>query len=229
MDIYLNLATQSFARNFRGAQEVSINLTQNNDTSIRLYLLQPSRSPISGFPFQFDPTSGDPSYQAIISLRDVSGFPVTLCSTQPLTAIRNGFSGILSINTQGIANFLAGRAERECVFCLDLVDGGSGYKTSPFRKSIVLRALDLGTAPGTPPTILGFYYRPEITGLSGGGAANADGIASFAFSLGSVFMFVVNGSGSQWRLESGTAATNLDAGIIKLLDTGLNLVRVEGL
>lgn len=218
MDIFCDIFNQRFVWNSRNAAECALILTQNNDQPLRLYLLQPSSYPASAYPYTYDISSGDSQSIALVSLRDVSSVPATLASTLPLDHIRNGFSGILHTNTQQIADFLAGRAERDVAFCVDLVDGG-GHKISPFRRSLKLRAIDSGT---TVPTVAGEIYIPAITGFIGGGAANLDGVTTAGLPLGTLIRVIVNIAAtpvlSEWRIQAGNDVTNLAGGIVQPLD-----------
>lgn len=233
MDLICDIINKRFAWSFGHNGEVPIVLTQSNNQPIRLYLVQPGRHPGTQFPFCYDPASGDASYAAIISVRDITAGPVTLSSTQPLTAIRNGFEGILHLDTQEISDFLSGRAEREAAFCVDLTDS-AGNKLSPFRRSIALQA----TSAGGATTIPGVIYNPAITGLTGGGATNLDGQVTAGRAIGTLWIVIRTISGervkSEWLTISATGVTDEDAGIIRPLDhdastNAVNLVRVSGL
>ncbi|MEY2500580.1 MAG: hypothetical protein QOI07_914 [Verrucomicrobiota bacterium] len=96
-----------------------------------------------------------------------------------------------------------------------------------------------GTQGSIPATLLRsatprIYQLPAVTGYTGGGATNLDGITTRTSAINSLFVVVVNGVMSVWRLEAGTAATDTDAGIIRPADydattNAVNLIRVEGL
>jgi len=233
MDLYCDTRNKRFAWGFGHNAEVGIVLTQDNNQPIRLYLVQPGRHPGTPHPFCYDPASGDGAYTTILSLRNITAGPITLASTQPLTPIRNGFEGILNLNTQEIADFLEGRAEREAAFCVDLVDG-DGNRISPFRRPITLQATDAGATT----TIPGVIYDPTITGLTGGGSSNLDGQVTEGRALGTLFIIirVISGARSQsvWQLIAGNDPTDEDAGIVQPLDydagtNAVQFVRVDGL
>lgn len=83
-------------------------------------------------------------------------------------------------------------------------------------------------------TTVRIYPMPLVTGYTGGGTTKADGTATVGAALNSLFVFVIGGVMSVWRLETGTAATDTDAGVIRPVDYDavlniVNLVRVEGL
>lgn len=217
IDLFANLTSNAFAAGFRDANEPRLALGQDNDQQFRLYLLRSGRHPGSGHPFIYDVQSGATNVLAIASLRDITASPVTLASSPPMTPVRDGFEGILHTNTPEIASFLAGRAERKAGFCIDLTDV-SGFKTSPFRSELILRATDAGA----PTIIAGELYLSQITGFIGGGPTNLDGVNTAARSLGTLFRVIVNIGItpvlSEWRLQEGPDATDLAAGIIRPLD-----------
>lgn len=215
MDIVCDIINQRFAWNFRSNGDCSIVLTQNDDQPIRLYMVQPSPYVGRGYPFYYTALSGDEDVTCIVSLRDCTTVPLTLASTEPMGAILNGFDGVLHLNTEEVATFLSGRAQRDADFCIDLIDTG-GHRISVFRRSITLRATDSGTVTLTTPGVL---YSLGITGLTGGGATNLDGLETVGRGVGSVQIVIRQVSGawtqSSWRLTTGTAAEDEDGGIIR--------------
>lgn len=93
-----------------------------------------------------------------------------------------------------------------------------------------------GSIPATASrsSVVRIYPLPLVTSYTGGGPTNLDGATTFSAALNSLFWVVINGVWSAWRLESGTAATDVDAGIIRPTDynastNAVNLVRVAGL
>lgn len=233
MDLYCDVIRQRFAWSFQSNSDCSIVLTQNDDQPVRLFMVQPSLYPGTGHPFYYTEASGDEAYTAIISLRDVTGNPHTLASTAPMTAILNGFIGVLHLNTQEVADFLSGRSQRDVDFCIDLIDG-SGHRLSPFRHSIILRAIDTGAVNPIP----GVIYDPVVTGLTGGGVTNLDGVVTVGKALGTLYIITrqISGAwtGSQWKLIAGTGTSDEDAGVIRPLDydgtiNAVNWVRTDGL
>jgi hypothetical protein len=61
-------------------------------------------------------------------------------------------------------------------------------------------------------------FYPSLTGLTGGGSSNLDGLATTAFAVGTLREFVIPGQGKvSYQLQSGTAAAN-SPGIIHPTD-----------
>lgn len=232
-DIVCDVVNQEFAWDFKHNAPVSINLTQNDERPLRLYMVQPSRYQGSGHPFYFSAASGDEDYTCIVSIRDVTSDPTTLASTAPMTAIVNGFEGVLPLNTEEVAAFLSGSSEKSAAFCIDLING-SGQQISPFRRSINLRATDSGSVTQVP----GIIYDPDITGLTGGGSTKLDGITTTTKAVGSLQILTrqISGAWSQstWKLIAGTTAEDEDAGVVRPDDYNASTnakiwVRVDGL
>jgi hypothetical protein len=223
--IFADLTNSQFATDFRDRSEPRHAFSQDNDLPFRLYLLQAMQS--SRWPFAYDSWSGDPAITAIISLRDEST-AAPLCSTSPMNVIKSGFEGLLHTNTFEVDDFLSARLEREALFSVDLVDG-SGNKINPFRRSVILRA-----NPSTIPVARGaIYYFPEVTAYLGSGPEALQSKQTLGHA-GAVFQAFVNGIFVAWRIEAGTADTDLDLGIIKPLDfdtitNPVNLVRGLGI
>lgn len=231
---FCNLTAQTFAAGYRDRSEPRLSVSQNNDLAFRLYLLQSLSS--GSWPFAYDSWSGDSNMTAILSLRDVWSYPViTLASSEPCTVIPNGFSGLLHTNTQEAADFLGqsgpgpNRAEREAMFMVDLIDA-SGAKLNPFRRPVTLQAV---AALGNVPSALGaVYYFQEVNTYLGSGAEALQAKPTVG-RVGAVFEAWISGF-VVWRVESGTAETNLDEGIIKPNDfdadtNPVNLIRGLGI
>lgn len=222
-DIFCNLTNGQFAASFRDPTEPRVCVSQDNDLAFRLYLLQSLNAP--GWPFAYD--AGDDDVTAIVSLRDLAT-AAALCSSAPLAQVANGFAGVLHTNTFEVDDFLSGRVEREALFSVDLVDG-AGQKINPFRRSVLLRA-----NPATVPAARGsVFYFDEVTTYLGDGpeALQAKPTVGRA---GAVFEAWVNGIFVAWRVEPGTAETDLDLGIIRPADfdsttNPVNLVRGLGI
>lgn len=212
--IFCDVVRQQFAHDFHNRNDSSLFLTQNDNYPFRLFMVQPSQYPGTRYPFNYTEASGDEDFSAIVSIRNVQAAPVTLASTAVMTAIPNGFEGLLHLNTQEVADFLAGRPELDAAFCIDLVDD-SGNRISPFRHSITLRATDSGSVT----TIPGIIFDPDITGLTGGGVTNLDGIVTVSKAINSlqILVRVISGSRSEstWQLIAGTTAEDEDGGIVR--------------
>lgn len=78
-------------------------------------------------------------------------------------------------------------------------------------------------------------YLSSITGLEGGTDTDLDAVSTTGLGIGTLIRVVTGGVGVQstWRVEAGTADTDLDNGIIKPADYNAstnikNLIRVEG-
>jgi hypothetical protein len=225
LKLFCDLTNGQFAASFRDSSEPRHAFSQDNDLQFRLYLLQAIGA--TRWPYSYDAWSGDPDITAIISLRD-EATAAALASTSPLTPVPHGFEGILHTNTFEVDTFLDARLDREALLSVDLVDG-SGNKINPFRSSILLRA-----NPATVPTASGaIFYFPEVTTYVGSGSTALQA-RSTAGHLGAIFEAVINGILVSWRIQSGTADTDLDLGIIKPADfdattNPVNLVRVGGI
>lgn len=121
----------------------------------------------------------------------------------------------------------------------DIVSDGGVTVTKPAAGMYQVTWVESGTLGTITTTITRsplprIYPLPGVTGLSGGGSTNLDGASTTTTALNSLFVVVVNGVMSVWRLEAGTAVTDLDAGIVRPTDydsvtNPVNLVRVEGL
>jgi hypothetical protein len=79
-----------------------------------------------------------------------------------------------------------------------------------------------------------WYPLEDVTGYVGGGATNLDGVTTSTAALGSFYVVVINGIMAVWQLQAGTAATDLDNGILRPVDydsvtNPVNLVRVAGI
>jgi hypothetical protein len=92
-----------------------------------------------------------------------------------------------------------------------------------------------GTIPSTAlrSTIPRIYPLPLVTGYTGGGSANLDGTPTIGAALNSLFIPVIGGVMSVWRLQNGTATSNAPGGVIRPTDydavaNPVNLIRVEG-
>lgn len=232
MDIFADIVNQRFVQDFRHANDAVHNLTQNDEQPLRLFMVQPSKYPGSGHPFNYTAYSGDEDFTVIVSLRDVTTDPVTLASTETMTALPNGFEGVLHLNTEEIATFLSGRSQRDVELCIDMIDDG-GHRFSPFRRTVTLRASDSGTTTPIP----GAVYDPAIIGLTGGGLTNLDGIATVSKAVGSLQILTRQVSGawtaSTWKLIAGTTAEDEEGGVIRPDDYAVTTnekvwVRVDG-
>lgn len=225
--LFADLTNQCFAASFRDRAEPRHAFSQDNDLPFRLYLLQSLGAP--RWPYSYEAWSGDPAITTIVSLRDELAATV-LCSTSPLNPIQHGFEGILHTNTLEVAAFLSARLEREALFSVDLIDA-AGNKINPFRRSVLLRS---GVAAGVSPASIGsIYYFPEVTAYLGSGSDALQSKPTVG-RIGTVFEAVINGILASWRIQSGTADTDLDLGIIKPADfdpttNPVNLIRVGGI
>jgi hypothetical protein len=223
--LFCDLTNGQFASSFTDRSEPRHAFSQNNDLEHRLYLLQSLNSP--RWPFSYDSWSGDEDVTAIVSLRDLST-AAPLASTAPLNPIKNGFQGILHTNTLEVAQLLSGKCQATAGLSIELVDG-SGNKINPFRREILLRA-----TPGATATSVGtVLYFPEVTTYLGSGPDALQSKPTLGRS-GAIFEAFINGRFVAWRIEPGTAETDLDLGIIKPLDfdsdsNAVNLVRGLGI
>jgi|GEM_PF-3747172 len=226
LKFFCDLTNGQFAAGFRDRSEPRHSFSQDNDIPFCLYLLL-ALSNSGPWPYSYDSWSGAGDITALVSLRDESTAAV-LASTFPLNVVKDGFQGLLHTNTSEVGVFLNGRLEREALFSIDLVDGG-GNKINPFRRAVILRA-NPSTVPSPAGTIL--YFREVNTYLGSG--PNALQAKNTAGRLGVIFEAVINGILVSWRVESGTATTDLGNGILRPGDydaatNPVNLVRVGGI
>lgn len=96
--------------------------------------------------------------------------------------------------------------------------------------------VDVGiTGVGAPvPPGAAVYYFSLITRYLGGLSTDLNAVPTVGVPSKTVFQVVIDGVFSSWRLEAGTAVSNLDFGIIRPLDYNsgsnpVNLVRVAGI
>lgn len=227
LKFFCDLTDGRFAAGFRDRSEQRPSISQDNDLPFRLYLLQSLRSLL--WPFSYHPWSGAADITVIISLRDPATAAV-LASTPPLNQIKRGFESLLHTNTLEVAAFLSARptSDRGALLSVDLIDG-SGNKINPFRAPIILRA----NPAGAPSALGAVLYFPEVTDYLGSGPGALQSKATVG-RTGAIFEAVINGILVSWRIEAGTADTDVDLGIIKPLDfdsdtNPVNLVRVGGI
>lgn len=64
-----------------------------------------------------------------------------------------------------------------------------------------------------------FYFRPDITALTGGTATDFDSVVTATgMATDTTFFLIIGGVQQYWRLIAGTDATDIDAGFVRPLD-----------
>lgn len=58
-------------------------------------------------------------------------------------------------------------------------------------------------------------FLPNVTGLTGGGATNLDGLATAGLSVPRIYVLSINTSSQIWALVAGTDAENANGGIVR--------------
>lgn len=218
MKLYCDITRQRFVQSFRLTAEITIIWTQNDDPEIQVYLLVPS--PGGGrWPYMYDVNSGKAGVIATATLCNPGGTPLTLTEAVELTAIKNGFSGTLHLDTEEIATFLAGRSDRKAFLAIEL-DGSQAI----FYGEVTLRAASTSAASTRIP---GVIRATLVTGYTGGGNANLDGQVTVGKPLGTRYEVTVNGFTSFWEVSAGSLPTDTNAGIILTTD-GRQLLRTLG-
>lgn len=224
MNLYCDIIRQRFAQSFYLAAEPRVYLTQNDDASINAFLLVPS---LNGgrYPFMYDVNSGKSGVTAVATLCNPGGTPLTLTAPVTLANIKNGFSGTLHLNTNEIDTFLAGRSERTAFLAIEVTDA-VGNKLTSFMGEVTIRMASTAAGTVSIPSVI---RRAEITGYTGGGATNLDGLATVGKSPGTIFWVKINGAESHWEYTGpGSTPSDPDSGIILTTDGG-QLVKTIGL
>lgn len=223
MNLYCDIIRQRFVQGFRFANEIRVFLTQNDDETVNVYLVVPSRDG-GRYPFMYDANSGKAGTTATATLCNPGGTPLTLTAPLTLTNIENGFSGTLHLNTTEIDTFLTGRAERTAFLAIEWTDS-DGNKLTSFLGEVTLRMA--ATAAGTV-SIPGVIRRRDITGYIGGGPTKLDGVTTIGKAIGTRWDVTINGAESHWEYTGpGATPTDVDSGIILTTDGG-QLVRTIG-
>lgn len=146
-------------------------------------------------------------------------------------------SGTMDLRTVGIAALFSNGATEKTVALTILGTPPAGTEQILEQRDILLRKFTGEYDFSQPIGILGTVYLSQVTGFVGGGATKLDGATTVGRALGTVFRVIVNIGDtpvlSEWRIDSGTADTNLAAGIIKPLDfdeddNAVNLILVSG-
>jgi hypothetical protein len=227
MNFFCDVISQRFLKGFRIPSVADIIVTQNNDIEGKFYLVQPNGS--SRFPFMYDPNSGDAGLIAKATLCNPGGTPLTLTEPTTLSAILNGFTGIIRTSTEQIATFLAGYTERKCQLAIEVTDIDGNHVTD-FQSELTLRSASTGA---DVEVIAGVIRDKRITGYLGGGPTNLDGVVTADKPIGTRWDVTLTIGGaraeSHWEYTGpGATPSDPDSGIILTTDGG-QLVRTIGL
>lgn len=68
--------------------------------------------------------------------------------------------------------------------------------------------------PGQP-TQAQLTFLPAVTGLTGGGVTNLDGVSTAALAVPQVFLVILDGSSQLWVLQAGTLAEDSVNGVVR--------------
>jgi hypothetical protein len=156
--LFLVIPNQEFANDFRNPNSPAIYFTQGVRQPIAVFLLEYTGD--GAYPFMYRTSSGDASLIATATLLSSSSSPSTLTVPVVLTPIRNGFKGVLALDTLEIATLLgnvggayAPRPSVEVIFSLEVVDA-DGETVESFQSKVTLRLAPASATAPTPVTQL---------------------------------------------------------------------------
>lgn len=138
-------------------------------------------------------------------------------------AAAKGLTGTLDFNTMGVRDLISAGENTSLTMEVEATASGSSTQTYSQTCSVSEDIITAATQP-TPPvtTYNAGFMRVEtgITGLTGGGATNLDGLvtANGTYPVGIVVFIVVSGVPQMWQLTSGTQATDVANGILRPAD-----------
>lgn len=147
-------------------------------------------------------------------------------------------SGLMDFRTVGIAALFAPAPGVDLVVKYTILGTpAAGTEQVLLQRDVVLRAFEGEYEVSDPIDILGTIYLSTITDFTGGTSVDLDGVRTVGRQVGTIFRVVVEISStpilSEWRLQAGTAVTDLAAGVIRPTDydaddNPVNLVLVSG-
>lgn len=171
-------------------------------------------TPAAGIGFS-EITAGDGSTREEQSIH-FAQTPVVYQATW--TPITDGWEAQVSFATYELADFLAGAESADIWFEVEITDGAGDRVTRAQAKTVVhgevisneaLKPVDLASYLTAAETRAQFVHnRSAVTGLTGGGSTNLDGIAtaSGAASVGWMVAVEIGDDVSFYELRSGTTA-----------------------
>ena len=133
------------------------------------------------------------------------------------TPITNGYSGDVNYGTQGLFDYLGSRVSRGEDLTLEVEHTDtSGRPRTLLSVPIVVRNEGASQTSGIPTPLTGYYTTTQsdalfvsnaytVTGLTGGGATNLDGIATTSLTT-KMAALKIAGALAFYRLEAGTDA-----------------------
>ena len=131
-----------------------------------------------------------------------------------------GLSGTIDFNTMGVRDLISAGENANLTMEVEVTSTGSSTQTYTQAASISPDIITAATQP-TPPvtTYNAGFMRVEtgITGLTGGGATNLDGLitANGTYPTGIVVFLVISGVPQIWQLTSGTTAEDAANGVVR--------------
>ncbi len=93
--------------------------------------------------------------------------------------------------------------------------GTASVTTEQFPLTIENRIYRGSVIPSTAPTQAAAIFLPGVTGLTGGGATNLDGVLTAGISVPQVYILSISTSSQLWILQAGTDAENAAGGIVR--------------
>jgi len=135
------------------------------------------------------------------------------------STITNGWAGELDLNTVELLDLFGSEETVEAFAQITITDGSARPRTyAQQRVRLINKVLPAG--PGSPTPVDSYLTdtetlnefvqnRSAITGLTGGGALNLDGIPTLSVSAGWLVAFVISGTLSFYQLVNGTDAESV--------------------
>lgn len=212
MILYINANAQSpaaalLSASTESAPSVAPEFVFGDRLSIDMYLVDGQGS--------FDERSGDPANSIRVALGPIGG---PLVAYQPSwSAIDNGFRGELDLNTDEADDLLGDEESVQTWFEIEIIEPGPNPQTL-VHQVVELRRELIPNTPNIPTPIASYtptsdlnknfvQNRFGITGLTGGGSTNLDGIVTLsAVDTGTMVAIVIGGTVYFYQLQNSTAA-----------------------
>jgi hypothetical protein len=162
----------------------------------------------------FDAISGASGYTLKVAVGTPGGTVAAMQDSWSL--ITNGWTAYINLNTQGIADLLAGAQTVKTKMEVEVTDGSGNVRTYGQRSVRILNQTISGAS--TVPTPVADYYtktetnqkfvqnQSAITGLVGGTSTDLDGIPTDGIAVGIVAAVIILGVLTYYQLHAGTTA-----------------------
>lgn len=150
----------------------------------------------------------------------------TLANSSNTLSVPVGLTGTINVLSAGVVDLLNGATRATTNLEIEKTVTGD-TTTVAFRSDTLLRAELINSSPGTPTGTDPAFSQTEtnlyfgwngpgrgITGLTGGGATNLDGIATVDYASLMVFVDDATHGPGWWLLKTGSTAENAAAGIV---------------